>query len=469
MLRRWLVATLVCFGLTVAAAKAQNLCPSGVQSDKLICLLPQVYGVNGLELTNTGAEFQNNFLTSNLRPLNSALARQSTLLSQTSPSSGLEFIWDPVNKVFLSATESFGPVFSERAETIGRHRVFLASGYEYIQFDSLDGINLKNLPVVFTQPDVTVDFSPPVGTRNCSVNGDNTDFCGFIRDVITTENRIGLKIHRISTSVTYGITNRIDVSMVIPIENVRMQIISDATIVNNSNSKVHSFPVVPNSCEFPCRHQVFTRSRTASGIGDITLRAKGKIWEAEHARLAVGVDVRFPTGDSLNFIGAGAYGVRPFVAWSYDRRMSPHVVVGYESNGSSKIAGDITTGSKERLPSQFTYSAGADIWLTKRLTTAFDLVGQQVFQAPRTSEIMSPEPGACKNEYPLGCTAPFDDPKSASTLKQYTGALNVTSLSLGAKVRPFSNFLITGNVLIKLNENSLRARAIPFLSFSYVF
>ena len=72
-----LIALVCALVSTLNEVSAQNLCPSGSQSDKLICLLPQVYGPDGLILTNSGTQFQTNFLASNLRPLNSALARQS--------------------------------------------------------------------------------------------------------------------------------------------------------------------------------------------------------------------------------------------------------------------------------------------------------------------------------------------------------------------------------------------------------
>ena len=199
-----------------------------------------------------------------------------------------------------------------------------------------------------------------------------------------------------------------------------MSVFSNATIVNNMDSSgtvyAHTFPftvgcgstVLPLA---PCANLVFSSSRTASGIGDITLRVKGTAWKGERAGFALGVDVRVPSGDSLNFLGAGAAGVRPFVVWSYRSRFSPHVSVGYEVNGSSKIAGDILTGTEEKLPSQLTYTGGADVWITKRLTAGFDLVGQQVFQGRRISVVEVAEPAACEDSTGQRGTGKFADPK----------------------------------------------------------
>src|SRR5206468_3312880 len=44
------------------------------------------------------------------------------------------------------------------------------------------------------------------------------------------------------------------------------------------------------------------------------------------------------------------------------------------------------------MPSQFSYSLGADIGVTKRLTLAFDYLGQTVFKAPRVFTTFAPDP-----------------------------------------------------------------------------
>lgn len=473
MLRRLLLVSLFCIFLMATAATGQDLCPAGKVSDKLVCVIPGVYGPNGLSLDANGHQghFEESFLTSSLEPLNSAIGSQSTLLPLASPTSGITFSWDPVAKVFAASTDSFGPILGERAETIGRHKLALGFSYQHFKFDSLDGINLNRLPAVYTHQDDSVDGPP--GTT-CSINApnpspSNTDGCGFVRDVVNTNNRIDLKIHQYTTFITFGLTDRIDVSVAIPIENVRMGLFSNATIVNNSNSGDHIFPPSGN-CSAPCFNSSFSNVRNASGIGDIILRAKGTAWKGERAAVALGVDVRVPTGDKLNFLGSGAAGVRPFVVWSYRSRVSPHVVVGYETNGSSVLAGDISTGSEARLPSQLTYSGGADVWLTKWFTAAFDLIGQQVFQAQRiTIDPNFQDLGPCVPFSGPGYCTTSGPPNQYSNLSHLTGSYNISNASLGVKIRPVAGLLITGNVQIKLNDGGLRANFTPLVGVSYTF
>jgi hypothetical protein len=454
-------------------ARGQNLCPAGVSSDKLICVIPQAFGINeSLPLTSLNkSQFQVDTLNRVLRPLDSAIARESALLPLASPSSGITYSWDPGSRTFVSSTDSLGPILGERAETVGRYRVFLGLDYQYFKFDTLDGADLKRLPVVLAQ----LDDSSSVPGRTCTASPpdatNNSGPCGFIRDVVRTTTRLDLKIHQTTFFAAYGISNKIDVSMAIPILNVRLGATSTATIVNNSLQFVHSFA----NCN--CLTNSFSNVRTASGIGDMTFRVKGTAWKGERAAVALGVDVRVPTGDQLNFMGAGAPGVKPFVVGSYRwSRISPHAFVGYETNGSSLIAGDVSAGTKEKLPSQLTYSGGADVWFTKWLTGAFDLVGQQVFQAQRIAASTFQELGACKDSFcgecpqpPGSCSSTFFPANTDPTLSTLTGSYNVTNASIGAKIRPFASLVVTGNVQIKVNGDGLRARVIPLGGISYTF
>lgn len=478
--KRALIVLLV-LGITPIITSGQGLCPAGVASDKLVCLIPQVYGPNGLVLINNNAQalgiasgFQSG-LPKALSPLNSSIARQTALLPLASPSSGIAFSWDAVSKVFVATTDSYGPILGERSDTIGKYRVYVGFGYQFFQFSKNDGTDLKNLPAVFTQPDT---FASQVnGGTTCSLNPPdspvNLGDCGFIRDIITTRNRVDLKLHQFTTFVTFGLTNRIDVSMAIPIENIHMGIRSDATIQNISQTGDHEFPSRPD-CPVPpqttCLQSSSSNVNSASGIGDITFRVKGMAWKGEKAGFALGVDVRVPTGDALNFLGSGAAGFTPFVVWSYRARLSPHAFVGYQVNGSSITAGDISNGAKDKLPGQLIYSGGADVWLTKRVSAALDVVGQQVFQAQRFAFVGKfSRPRECGNSQ---CNANELVPPPTPTdpnLLTTTGSYNITNASIGAKIRPFGKFVVTGNVLLKLNDGGLRATAIPLVGFGYTF
>ncbi len=462
-------------------------CPTGIQSDKLICLIPQIYGIDGLGAAvryGDSGQFTTDFLVEKLTPLESSIARQSALLPLASPSSGLTFSWDPSARVFVSSTDSLGPIYGERAETIGRHKLSVGFSYQYFKFDRIDGQSMKDLPVALSQAD---DSTTVFGTT-CSASSNTeitrsdgsavvTSFgeCGFIRDLIETENQVDLKVHQVSTFVTFGLTNKIDLSLALPVENIRMSVISSGKIIYNDNQSTkhfYGFNPTREDCHnvFPCYSSTFSDARNASGIGDLTLRAKGTVWKGERAAVGWGVDLRLPTGDQQNFLGVGAAGIRPFAVWSYRARVSPHALIGYQANGSSVIGGDLNTGRKDRVPGAITYTGGADVWLTKRITAAFDLVGQQVPRAevvwknrPQFVDLGECDPNSCDVSQPVKPGQPHD------TLNTATESYNATDGSAGLKIRPGANLLIIGNALFKLNDGGLRASTVPMVGVSYTF
>ncbi len=495
MVSRALPITLFFSFFVSATASAQGICPADRFSEKLVCVLPQVYGPGGLQQRigalqgvsfHRGGHFEDSFV-SDLTPLNTAVGSELTLLPVVSPGAGIVYTFDRSLGVFTASTEDFGPILSERAETIGRHKWNLGFSFQRFDFHTLDGVDLKNLPAVFTH----LDDKGDIGTNpsvNCTINpkgptDSNTGSCGFVRDVISTTTRISLRVNQFTSYATYGLTSRLDVSLVIPIVNVRMNVSSDATIVDNSHSGDHQFKQPGNpSCPSPqgqallpaCANQSFFNTRNATGIGDIVLRGKYTLWRGERAGLAVGADLRLPSGDEQNFLGAGTVGFKPFAVLSYRARLSPHVNVGYEVNGDSTLAGDIAQGTSAHLPNQFIYSVGADVVIVnRRLAGTFDLIGQRVFDAPRVSVTSVPFLGACGPKGlspgdPAYCTTP-DPPIQRPTLTRSSNSFNITSAAIGVKFRPGGRLLVVGHVLVKLDDGGLRARVVPLVGVSYTF
>jgi outer membrane putative beta-barrel porin/alpha-amylase len=500
---------------TRAQQKISDVCPN---SNSLICALPEVYGPSGLQqgigplkagagTGHLGGHFESSFISS-LGPLNAAVGSQLTLLPLGSPGSGLVYVYDPALKTFTASTEDLGPILSERANTTGRHKIRVGFSYQRFSFGTIDGASLHNLPASFVHiddpgangpQDSTNGVLVPAGT-NCTVKpmnpGDsNMGICGFVRDRIDTVTNINLGLNQYTASATFGLTSRIDISLAVPIINVGMDVSSVATIINNSNTGDHQFnpAKVPSCPATPCFQGTFGNSRNATGIGDIVLRAKGVVWSGERAAVAVGADIRFPTGDEQNFLGSGTYGVTPFAVVSYAARVSPHVNVGFQENGNSVLAGSIsqplpvgppanytTPGmlTKGHLPNQFLYSGGADVVLVKkRLAGTFDLLGQRVLNARRATVATQSFLGACG---PAGL-APVDSSNSNGycnspgpnvsqpALTETKGSFNITNASLGAKVRISDKLVIFGNALIKLDDGGLRAKVVPLVGASLSF
>lgn len=458
MLRQILCGLSVMMLAVSALAQIQpvaDVCNPALQGS-MICAMPQVYGQKGLLLENPrhSAHFVSASLTEQggspgLAPIAVAVGTELSLQNFASPASGVIFSLDRSLGVVTRSSESYGPIWSERAETIGRHRIYFAGTYQYYGFSTLDDFDLKKIPAVYAHAEFPIAGQIPE----------------FEKDFITTLNRIDLKVHQFTLYSTFGLTNRIDVSVSVPILDVRLGVTSQAHIVRIAPADPNGLGAEPITGEYHYFNaadpvgsvdKTFTSFQTSSGIGDVTFRVKGTVLKRERAGVALGLDVRTPTGDERNFLGAGAPGVKPFLAASYRARVSPHANIGFQWNGSSILAGSVASNTEGKLPNQLFYSAGIDAGVTKRLTAAVDFVGQRLSSAVRLRQTTFVDP--------FGTAYP-NVPQTALVKEAYT----LADLALGAKYSPFGNLLLTGNVLLRLNKAGLRATAVPLVGISYTF
>lgn len=461
MSKSTVLLTLVCVLCCNTMLSAQSGCGTTSPSAKIVCVIPQLFGPGGLTLPNPfhSAHFNSDF-QAEFTPLTAALGSQLTLVPIASPASAITFSFDRTLGVVTKSNESLGPILTERSETIGRHKLFVAFTYQHFGFSTIDGVDLHAVPAVFTHFDTAPPPLPSPGNPT------------FERDFITTSNNINLRVEQFTMFATFGITSRVDASIAVPVLDVKMDVSTSANIVRNSTASptfgwAHFFDpncatsIVPIpasflACQAASTQANFSNGHSATGIGDIVFRGKATVWKGERAGIAAALDVRVPTGDELNLQGTGAPGVKPFVIASYRARVSPHVNVGYQWNGDSVLAGNVITGTKGKLPNQFIYSGGVDIGISKRLSVSGDILGQHVFDGPRV----------VKTTYTdiLGVNHP-DIPQIAVA----TGSYNITDAAIGAKLSPWRNLVLSGNVLIKLDDGGLRAKVVPLVGVSYTF
>jgi hypothetical protein len=128
------------------------------------------------------------------------------------------------------------------------------------------------------------------------------------------------------------------VSIAIPYISADIVVTSDATTrrIRTTIPEIHFFRAADDSIG----DRLFTAFGHASGAGDVTVRMKQVVRKGQTHGLALGLDLRLPTGDERNLLGTGAAGVQPFAAWSADyQTVSPHVNLGYQWNGSSVLGG----------------------------------------------------------------------------------------------------------------------------------
>jgi len=423
-------------------AHAQEPINLSVRVTELSHIFTQLYGPSGLVVNSltplpSGATHSSHFnsgFESEFSQFGTALTSQIVSLPLPPPASGFTYQFDPALGVFTRTTTSFGPILSERADTIGAHRVAIGFAFQRLSFDSIEGVDLSAVPAVFTH--------------------DSAELRGGREDVVTTANTIDATVSRSAAFISYGVTNSLDVSVVLPYVTTDIVVTSDATIrrIGTTNPETHFFRSIED--EIGTR-RVFTALGNASGPGDITLRLKQAFKRSGRQGVAFGLDLRLPTGDEDNLLGTGAPGVQPFAAWSANvGALSPHVNLGYQWNGDSVLAGEPGSGLSEDLPDVAVYSAGAVIELHNRVTAAIDVLGRFIIDSPRLT---------LQDFHALDGTSVY--PNITFT----HGSFNELSAAAGLKINPVGRMLLNLNMLVRLNSVGLRDKISPLLGVEYAF
>jgi hypothetical protein len=415
---------------------------SAQSSDKLALLIPGLFGPDGLKVDSqarlpdgsTHSAHFNSAFQSEFTQFNIALASQLAAIPLPTPASGFTYTFDSALGVFQRSTQSFGPILTERAETIGRKKVTFGVTFQHFGFDSLEGLSLGSVPAVFTH--------------------DDSQLGGGRSDLVSTTNSIDAAVDQTVVFVSYGLGSRLDLSVAVPLVAVDLAARSQAQVqrVGTASSPATHF-YDDGSGGFGSL-QTYTSSGHASGIGDIVVRLKANPVHTESMALALGIDGRIPTGDEADLLGLGAFGFKPFAVLSLSQgRVAPHLNVAYLWNGKSVLAGDVATGRKEDMPDQVQYAVGADIGVSKRLTLAFDYLGTYVIDSPRlVREIFTAANG-----------------QSFPQIGFVTESYNLANGAAGLKFNPVGRLLIDFNVLFKLDSAGLRDKVTPLFGIEYAF
>jgi hypothetical protein len=271
---------------------------------------------------------------------------------------------------------------------------------------------------------------------------------------VTTVNSIESEVSRTSAFISYGVTNRLDVSIAVPFVTADLLVTSDAAIqrIGTTNPETHFFRSLED--DIGARRR-FTAFGSASGLGDLTVRLKQNVKKAANQGVALGIDLRLPTGDERNLLGTGAPGVNPFVAWSGNYgAISPHLNAGYQWNGDSILGGEPGSGEANDLPDLAQYSAGAVIEVHPRVTAAVDVVGRYIIDSPRLR---------------LEEFHALDNQTVYSNITFTSGSFHEISAAAGVKINTFGRMLLNLNLLVRLNSAGLRDKISPLVGLEYAF
>ena len=237
----------------------------------------------------------------------------SGLAVSTSPigtlTGGFTYVFDARLGTFRRSTQSFGPAFTKRSLTIGKGKVSTGFNWLHASYSSLAGLNLHNWDLRPVKNVRLADGSPAPSYSAAKLD-------------IVSDTYVGI--------VTYGVTDNLDVGAAVPI--VRMTLGADVGLFAADGQDLS-----------PGGHFLEMPRTTASGLGDLLVFGKYRVWRHEDGGLAAEVEWRFPTGDIYSLRGLGIHRSSLSAIWSRGGSMSPHANIGYEF-WSEKIVLDPTLG-----------------------------------------------------------------------------------------------------------------------------
>ena len=325
-------------------------------------------------------------------------------------SSGITFTFDPRTSAFERDTEVLGQVFLERARPIGKGKLNVSVTYQYVETDLFDGHDLS--------------FADRRPIR------DPASGVAFVIPRLDLE----LVTHEMTTSVTYGLTDDLEVNVTVPVLHSTIDV----------GGRLRQLDGGP----FPIQGGATVDSEV--GVGDVFVRGKYRFLRGRFGELAAGLVFRLPSGNEDDFQGTGLFEVSPRLYASTPAiAVGPHVrVQGFLNAGVDFTPEDGSRGEGR-------YGAGIDVMLTTRATFSVAFLGREPFGRlvpPGTLDV------------------PRTDGTRTPIFGLEPGRPSYYDLSIGGRVNLWRDTVFgMVNVIVPVNRDGVRASVVPLVGIEVVF
>jgi hypothetical protein len=362
-------------------------------------------------------------------------------LSSTTP--GISF--DFAGGELVSVQEGAGPVFADRATTVGKGQINIGFNATYLDLGRFRGLTTEEMRFTFSHKDVNNDGI--LGGPDAEGSTEN--------DVIDVTMGMNLRAAIFALYGTWGITTNLDIGVAVPFIYIDMNGTATAAVNSftyaNTGRASHFFA---GTADNPVLVTEVPYGKSTTGIGDLVVRLKYCFLKGGTLDLGALADVRIPTGKQADFLGSGK--TDALLALLVSKKVgdfSPHLNIGYELR-TADFQSDrlvIKGGFDQRILAGLTFAADFLGLVDVNRDEAIKLFpgsvsiletgnnGGQVLRGVRLSNI----PDADND--------------------------NLYNLSVGVKYSPWQGFLVLANMLVPLNQAGLRAPVAPTVGMSMNF
>jgi hypothetical protein len=352
-----------------------------------------------------------------------------TTLPIGTSSAGFSYIHDRQTGELILKSESFGPSFAERPLTNGSGVWNVGVNFQHSQTDYSESFGTAD----------SVSDGIPIFDNTATFRSDS--FTQFI----TRRAFLTSRINAFNVLATYGITDRFDIGVAVPIISLKLTgrwddnyDISRTWNANLGNSRRDY--ATPKGTQIARAEE----SHSATGIGDVAIRLKYGFGEQRGDGAAVAGEIRLPTGDENELLGSGKASMKVMLVGSKTlaSRASAFVNAGYTAGGASD---------------EINYVGGVDVSLLarKQVTAAVTVLGRSLRDGALPVRVPTVRRTAT-NE--LGAQ---DIVVDRFFWQQQT--LNLTQAAAGVKVHLGGRWLLSGTVLFPLNRKGFQSSWVPVI------
>lgn len=392
------VVVLLALLLVAAPARAQNV------ADRIDATLSQVQDVLGESFARS-------------LPLPSA-------------SAGVSYAFDPVTGNFQRSPATFGQIYLDRADPLGKGRWNVAFAYTYTRLDAIDGHDADDLR-----------NTDPIPVR------------GKQLAIAFPRLSVDAAVHQFLFSGTYGVTDDLDVSLAVPI--------AYSTLTVDAALRVGGVSAATE--------QYFERSfhthdhQGPVGVGDVMLRGKYRVLETRNVDVAGGLFLRLPSGSQKDLQGVGFVEVAPTVLLS-TRLFEPRPWARLQGHLNAAVGfnADDVDASEAR------WGVGLDWGLADSVTASVAVLGRNQFArvAPPGFFVFP----RCQTTLRTCATSQIARNSSAPIFGLESIRPDYYDVSIGGRAGVWRDTIFAfANVVIPLNDGFVRTDPIPLVGIEATF
>jgi outer membrane putative beta-barrel porin/alpha-amylase len=329
-----------------------------------------------------------------------ALQINLTSVPLASSSSGFLYRLNPTLGTMERATQSFGSFFVERALTIGAQHASFGMSFFTTGFDRLGDLQLRDGRAITTANQFRDEVSP------------------FDTEALT------LRIRSSTATLfgSYGVTDSLEVGAALPL--IRLTLDGERLNVYRGDPFLQA-----------------SANASATGIGDVALRAKYTVARSSSGAFAAAAEMRLPTGDEENLLGAGAAAFRFLGIGSVESgRLTLH------GNGGIVIGG---------VSDELNFSGAGAFAVHPRVTVSGELLIRRVTELHDLRLVSEAHPTFV----------------GVDTLRLVQGdsAATLANAVAGFKWNVNGTFVLGGHLAFPLVRHGLTATVTPTLALEYAF